>query len=80
MDEIDKNIVAFEAMRIELEKDSLSKWVLFHGTKLIGVFDSFEDAAQDATTKFGSGPYLIRQIGVSSITLPVSAMFRGVNK
>lgn len=69
-DAIDKNIAAFEKVRNELEKDSIGKWVLFHEEKHIGTFDSFEAAAEEATEKFGAGPYLIRQVGVSSVTLP----------
>jgi hypothetical protein len=74
MDEIDKNIKAFEKVQNELEKDSLGKWVLFHNLKLIDTFNTFEEAAEEATIKFGAGPYLIRQVGVSSIALPVSVM------
>ena len=74
MDQMDKNIEAFEKLQNTLEKDSLGKWVLFHNSKLIGTFNNFEDAADIATRKFGAGPYLIRQVGVSSIVLPVSVM------
>lgn len=76
MDELDKNIQAYEQQRNELEKESVGKWVVFFDSKLAGIFDSFEDAAEAATRNFGAGPYLIRQVGVSSITLPVSVMSR----
>lgn len=76
MDEIDKNIEAFEKMRNELEKEHLGKWVLFHDAKLIGLYDTFEAAGEVAGQKFGADPCLIREVGVSSLTLPVSVMVR----
>jgi hypothetical protein len=74
MDKIDKNIEAFEKMQNELEKNSIGKWVLFHDAELIDTFDNFEDAAEAATAQFEAGSYLIRQVGVSSVVLPVSVM------
>jgi hypothetical protein len=72
---IDNEIAAYEALQSEFEDKYMGKWVLLRGGKLIGVFDSFEVAAQDAIQKFGRGPYLIRQVGASSITLPASVVW-----
>jgi hypothetical protein len=76
MAELDQEISAYEGMRSELETHHMGKWVLVHDLELIGVFDSFESAAQDATRKFGRGPYLIRQVGAPPVTLPASVMYR----
>lgn len=62
-------------MRENLEKEHMGKWVLIRGGALIGLFDSFETAADEAVRKFGSGPYLIRQIGAPSVTIPASLMY-----
>ena len=49
------------------------------GQELIGNYASFEDAAQDAVAKFGRGPYLIRQVGAASVTLPASVMYAPIH-
>lgn len=73
---LDQEISAYQAMQADLEAHQMGKWVLFHDQKLIGVYDSFESAAEEAVKNFGSGPYLIRQVGASQITLPASVMYR----
>ncbi len=75
MAEIDTEIRAYEAMREKLESEHMGKWVLVQGGKLVGVFDSFDAAAEDAVRQFGRGPYLIRQVGAPPVTLPASVMY-----
>lgn len=75
MDEIDKEIVAYEQRQIELESQHMGKWVLFHDLQLIGVYDSFDSAAVDAVKRFGRGPYLIRQVGAPALSLPSSVIY-----
>ena len=57
-----REIKAFEAMKVSLEEQHSGKWVLIVGEELIGRYDSFQDAAMDATSQFGRGPYLVRQV------------------
>jgi hypothetical protein len=73
---VDTEIAAYEKMQPELEEKHMGKWVLLHEGKLISVYDSFDDAANDAVARFGRGPYLIRQVGAPAITLPASVLFR----
>lgn len=75
MAELDSEIKAYEAMREKLETEHMGKWVLVRGGNLIGVFESFDAAAEDAVRQFGRGPYLIRQIGAPPVTLPASVMY-----
>jgi hypothetical protein len=75
MAEIDTEITAYEAMREKLETEHMGKWVTVRQEKLIGVYDSFDAAAEDAVRQFGRGPYLIRQIGARPVTLPASVMY-----
>ena len=79
MAELSDDIAAYEAMRADLESESLGKWVLLHNRILVGKFDSFDDAAKDAVHRFGRGPYLIRQVGAGSVTLPASVMYRSIH-
>ena len=70
--DIDQEITAYEKLRGELEDKYMSRWVLLHEGKLVGVYDDFQIAAEDAIRQFGRGPYLIRQVGAPPITLPAS--------
>lgn len=73
---LEKEIEAFTACQADLERDHPAKWVVFHDSDLVGVFDSFDEAAQEAVQRFGRGPYLIRQVGAPDIALPASIMYR----
>ena len=75
MSDISKDIEAYNNMRVRLESEHNGKWVLFHSQKLIGTFETFEQAAEEAVKQFGKGPYLIRQIGAPPITLPASVAY-----
>ena len=72
-------IAAFESMRNELEMEHLGEWVVVHERKLVGTYESFEEAADEAVRRFGRGPYLIRKIGDPPVTLPASVLYRPVH-
>lgn len=76
MPELSDDIAAYERIRADLEAKHLGKWVLVHNCGLIGIFDTFEAAAEGAVQKYGRGPYLIHQVGSSSMPLPASVMYR----
>lgn len=73
--ELDNDIATYDRIREELEARHMGKWVLIHAAELIGTYDSFESAAEDAVRRFGRGPYLVRQVGAPPITLPASVMY-----
>jgi hypothetical protein len=72
-------IKAYETARADLEARFLGRWVLFHERQLVDTFDCFENAADNAVRRFGRGPYLIRQVGAGSVTLPVSVLYNPVH-
>lgn len=72
-------IAAYERMRNDLELDHLGKWVVVHDEKLIGAYESFETAADEAVQRFGRGPYLIRQVGAPPLVLPASVRYRPIH-
>jgi hypothetical protein len=73
MADLRDEIAAYDAMRADLEANSLGRWSLVHDRTLIGTYDSFDDAAKEAAHRSGRGPYLIHQIGAP---LPASVMYR----
>ena len=76
---LSEEIAAYEKMRSTLEADHLGKWVVVHEGKLVDVFESFEEAADQAVCRFGRGPYLIRQVGAGPIQLSASTLYRPVH-
>ena len=79
MAEIKENIAAYEVMRSDLEARHPGDWALVHDQKLIGTYQIFDDAAKDAVSRFGRGPYLIRQIGAPPVRLPASVMYHAID-
>lgn len=71
-----REIAAYERMRDMLETDHLNEWVVVYDEKLVGTYESFEAAAEDAVGRFGRGPYLIRRVGAPPLTLPASLLYR----
>jgi hypothetical protein len=72
------NISAYDALRDVLETEHYGKWVLFHDRELIGGYDDFQDIANEAVTRFGRGPYLIRRVGAPPFVLPASVQYTPV--
>ena len=79
MTALSDEISAYETMRNGLETDHFGEWALVHHGDLVGTYESFELAADEAVRKFGKGPYLIRQIGVPAPSLPASVLYRPVH-
>jgi hypothetical protein len=75
MPNIDREIAAYETFRNDLEAHKMGRWIVIHNEKIVGDYETFDAAAKDAVAKFGRGPYLIRQVGASSITLPASVAY-----
>jgi hypothetical protein len=77
---LEREIEAYEKRRAELEANSFGKWVVFRDQQLIGTFDTLDAAASEATTRFGRGPYLIREVGAPPIVPPASFSQRAARR
>lgn len=73
---LEVEIQEFDRRRQELEQNFPQKFVVFHKTDFLGAWDTMNAAAEAAVARFGSGPYLIRQVGVPVPRLPASVFFR----
>jgi hypothetical protein len=69
-DVLERELATFERERKHLEQEHLGKFVLIRGDQIIGTFDTFDAAADEALRQFGQGPYLIRRIGEEAMALP----------
>jgi len=59
---LDVEIRTYDRMKNKLLQKHNGKFVVIKGTKLYGVFLSFENAAYHGVAKFGNTPMLIRQV------------------
>ncbi len=75
MSTLSDEISTYESLRAELEASHMGKWVVVREKDLVGVFEDFQQAAGEAVRRFGRGPYLIRQVGAPSATLPASVVY-----
>ncbi len=79
MTTLKREMAAYEKIRNDLELEHFGKWAVVHDEELVGVYDDFEVAADNAVRRYGRGPYLIRRIGgTRAITLPASIQYRPV--
>ena len=69
-------IAAYDSMRSKLEMDHNGDWVVVHGGELIDAYPTFEAAAEHAVSRFGEGPYLIRQVGARPTHLPAAVQMQ----
>lgn len=76
---LSQEIEAYEGMQRELEAKHFGEWVVVRDGQLACAYEDFQDAAAEAVRRFGRGPYLIRQVGRSTlISLPASVQYRPV--
>ena len=64
---LDEKIAVYDSIRERLEQEYFGQWVVFHDRAFVGNYDEFEVAADVAVTRFGRGPYLIRQVGIHEV-------------
>lgn len=72
---IEKEIIAYEMMRDDLEANHKGEWVLVHDQNLIGTYETFQKAAAVARKRFGRGPYLLKRIGEGPLRLSSRIMY-----
>ncbi len=76
---LDRETAVFDRLQPELEAEHYLEWVVIHDQEFVGAFDSFQTAAEVAVSRFGRGPYLIKQVGAPPMTLPASVLYRPVD-
>ena len=76
MSTLKENIAAYEAMQDDLELDYFGKWVVFFNERLVGSYETSEEAAEDAIVRIKQGPCLVRRVGAPPLTLPPYVHYR----
>jgi len=74
--DLSRETALYEQRKSEFEKEHNLEWVVIHEDEVVGFYDDFQEAARVAVERFGRGPYLIRQIGISRQPLPASVLYR----
>ena len=65
-----ENIAEYEKMQARLEADHWGEHVVFYDREFRGAFKEFHQAMRFAYTRWGRGPYLIREVGAPPMRLP----------
>ena len=77
IEELKPEITAYENMLPELMEHHYGKHVVIKDGRLIGAYDSFDNAAHEAIKMFGGGPYLIRKVCEPFVMpMPSSILYR----
>ena len=64
---LETEIRRYDQIREDLERRLMGKFVVIHGNDLLGVFDDFNSANEDAEKRLSGNPFLIRQVGMSDL-------------
>lgn len=75
---LETEIAYFELQKEELEAHHLGKFVVIKDEIIVGTWDTMDAAATEAVRQFGRGPYLIRKVGASHLSIPASVYARQV--
>jgi len=57
-----QEISTYEAHKKELISKALGKYVLIKGDKIIGIYDTNNDAIAEAYKEYGNVPFLVKEI------------------
>lgn len=68
----------FETNRAEWLKTYRGKWVLIKGSELIGTFDNYEAAYQEGVAKYGTQPFLVKQVLEDDVVDQMPAVVLGL--
>ena len=79
MDELANEMEVYRRHKTRLEADHLWEWIVIHGDEIVGTYSDFQDAAQEAVSRFGRGPYLIREIGAPKQFLSSSVLYNPIH-
>jgi hypothetical protein len=67
----------YDRERGRLESEHRGKFVLIRGDEIVGVFDDFHIASEQAARRFEHGPYLVQCIASEAMHIP-SALLDGL--
>ena len=76
--DLSKELTIYNQNKARFEAMNRWRWVVIHEDEIVGFYDDFQDAADVAVTKFGRGPYLIKQVGETPQPLPASVLYNPV--
>ena len=72
---LQENVAAYEQMREDLETHHMHQWVVIYDKELVGTFPDLQQAADEAVTRFGPGPYHIKKIGEPPLQIAPTLRF-----
>ena len=74
---LEKEIKSYQSLKDDLLKHYQGKYALIHEEKLIGVWDTPENAYIAGVERFGNVPFLIQHIVTEDVIETVPLLFAG---
>jgi hypothetical protein len=62
VDQLKREIETYDANHDALLGSALNKYVLIHGTEIVGTYDTESDAINDGYRRFGNVPFLVKRV------------------
>jgi len=75
---LEREIQYFDEHRDELLAKHRHQFVLIKGDRLLGAFQTMEEALSEATRRFGLDSYLVRQVEESQDPVNIPALTLGI--
>lgn len=61
-EELATELAVFEQHRDELLGTAYNRYVLIHGTEIVGTYEAERDAIDEGYRRFGNVPFLVKQV------------------
>ena len=69
--DLEKDIAAYDARRMELQKSYGDQWVVFFEGAFKGAYRTYDQAINFALAEFGDADFLVRRIVERPVTIPM---------
>jgi len=72
---LDQELATYAREREHLEREHRDKFVLIHRDDVVGVYDTFDTAADEGIRRFGKEPFMVRQVGRDTTKLSPAVLY-----
>lgn len=78
-DVLDVALATFDAHRRELVRDAPGKFVLIYLDRIVGVFDTDDEALAQGYERFGNVPFLVKEIAEADAPVHMMSLLFGTD-
>lgn len=78
-DVLDVALATFDEHRRRLVREAPGKFVLIYGDRIVGVFDTDDDALAQGYERFGNVPFLVKEITEADVPISMMSVLFGTD-